>query len=147
MVSNCVLNSFFSDAWPERLDCSKAAFPWDVSMWNRNNWVRIALAFPQEKFHLELVCNKSNRDAKEARQSLFFELRTSIVVHFLPGPIWDRWTRFQEYGSNWDLIQKQTHLEPISSPKWNIPYSPEACPYQECHDSKMNRTLGSFFQL
>ena len=40
-------------------------------------------------------------------------------AHFLCGPIWHHSTRFHEYGSKWDLIRKQTHLQPISSSTWN----------------------------
>ena len=104
-------------------------FPRDGSIFNCNNWVRIGLAFPRDRYHLELVLENCTRDnclpgvqknrrrAEEARQSPLFELRslrTSFELHSYPFGI-----RFHEYDSNWDLIREQTHLESINSSKYN----------------------------
>ena len=95
----------------------------DGSIWNCNNWARIAIAFPQVQFHLELIlkswylpskCTRMQWRAEEARQALFFDfcsfcIRTHLEL-FHPCPR----IRFQ-----WFLIGKQTHMEPISNSGWN----------------------------
>ena len=61
----------------------------------------------------------------------------SSFVHFLSGPIWNCSTCFPEYGSNWDLIQKQTHLEPFKA----VPWKREAYPHQKFQGSNWNLSL------
>ena len=75
-------------------EVAKAAFPWADFILNRNNWVQIGLAFPRERFHLELmlencegdVCiagvQETSRRAEEANQPLLFKFRSlPIRIH------------------------------------------------------------------
>ena len=110
---------------------TKATFSPDDFIWKSSSWVRIGLAFPQGRFYLELMhkncegfncprgVQEDNRRAGEVRQSLFFELRTAVLVHFISGSIWNLSNRIHEQRSNCGLIRKQTQLEPISSSMWN----------------------------
>ena len=108
LKSRMIWSSNLSRLWPTLLEYMaikfipnatkiKAKFPRDRSISNRNNLVRMGLAFPQDRFHLEPmikncagdIClarvQENNRSAEETRQSLFFKLRSlHIWTHLKP---------------------------------------------------------------
>jgi len=123
----------------------KVPFPTDGSIRNRNNLVQVGLAFPGDRFHLELmlesctgdICLAGVQDSRRGAPITFFELRSlPIRIHlksFYPFPQ----AQFQ-LGPNSETTDYQSPIEPFQA----FPWKHEAYPYRECHSSSWRGPKG-----
>ena len=122
-----------------------AAFAQDISIWNRNNLVRLGLALQLDRSSLELLLENSVGDICLVDEQKTIESRRSApitflfnFVHFLSGPIWNRSTRqpvrFQlGPNSKADPVEtdQQSQIEPVHA----VPWKCQAYLYRECQGS------------